>query len=248
MDEGSLPPPRFDVKGCVVGLEKVADNVTAMQIAVEGAPLAFAPGQYVALTLPDQKPRDYSLSWRSTPSLLEFFVRDHKAGGASSFIARRLRVDDEVRFDGPFGTMTVDPAHKGPILCLAFSTGIGPIVSIAAAIADQNPEADLRLYWGAAEAEELFLPDDIAAALPLNGQLVLCADDGELDSGIVHPGSALDAVRADFDTLEGWLAYAAGPPRLVEAAAPLLYSIGLAADAFRADAFFTEQDKQKSPS
>ena len=98
----------------VVGLEKVADNITAMQIAVEAPPLAFAPGQYVALTLPDQKPRDYSLSWRSTPFLLEFFVRDHKAGGASSFVARRLRVDDEVCFDGPFGTMTVDPIHQGP--------------------------------------------------------------------------------------------------------------------------------------
>ena len=248
MEDGALPPPRFGVHGQVVGLEKIADNVTAMQIAVEGPPLAFAPGQYVALTLPDQKPRDYSLSWRSTPFLLEFFVRDHKAGGASSFVARRLRVDDEVWFDGPFGTMTADPIHLGPVLCVAFSTGIGPIASIAAAIADQQPEADLHLYWGAAEAQELFLLDDIAAALPLNGQLVLCAEDGDPASCIIRPGSPLDAIKADFDTLDGWQAYAAGPPRMVEAAAPLLHSLGLTADAFRADAFFTEQDKQKSPS
>jgi len=246
VEDGALPPPRFGVKGIVAGLEAVADNVTAMQVAVEGPPLAFAPGQYVALTLPEQQPRDYSLSWRSTPSLLEFFVRDHRAGGASSFVARRLRVDDEVHFDGPFGTMTVDLSHQGPVLCLAFSTGIGPIASIAAAIAEQQPEADLRLYWGAAEAQELFLLDDIAAALPLNGELVLCADDGEPDSAIIHAGSPLEALQADIASLDGWLAYAAGPPRMVEAAAPLLQSLGLAADALRADAFFTAKDKQKT--
>ena len=132
--------------------------------------------------------------------------------------------------------------------CTPSIASITSIASIAAAIADQQPEADLHLYWGAAEAQELFLLDDIAAALPLNGQLVLCAEDGDPASGIIRPGSPLDAIKADFDTLDGWQAYAAGPPRMVEAAAPLLHSLGLTADAFRADAFFTEQDKQKSPS
>lgn len=245
MQEGALPSPRFGVTGRVAGLEKVAESVTALRIEVTDAPLAFAPGQYVALTLPEQPPRDYSLTWRSEPALLEFFIRDHQSGGASSFVARRLRVDDEVCFDGPFGTMTPDPEHTGPVLCIAGSTGIGPIAGIAAAIGHIRPDAEVHLYWSAAQAEELFLLDDLAAALPLDGGLILAADDAEADGVIVRRGSALDAVQADFGRLDGWAAYAAGPPAMVEAAADLLVSLGLDADAFHADAFFTQKDKQK---
>ena len=163
VDEGALPPPRFGLEGHVAALEQVSPRVTSMRIAVDGPPLAIAPGQYVALTLPEQEPRDYSLSWRSTPGLLEFFVHDH-GSGASRFIAERLRVRDRVFLDGPFGTMGLSLAHPGPLLCIASSTGIGPVMAIAEAAGELHPAREVQVYWGATNAEDLFLIDDIASA------------------------------------------------------------------------------------
>lgn len=245
MGDGALPPPRFGVEGHVAALEQVAPNVTAMRIAVDGPPLAFTPGQYVALTLPEHEARDYSLSWRSTPGLLEFLVHDHGAG-ASNFIAERLRVRDRVFFDGPFGTMGLGLLHEGPLLCIAFSTGIGPVMGIAEAAGELHPEREVQVYWGAANAADLFLIDEVAGALPPDSSLILAAEDGEPDSSVIRPGTGLDAIRADHRSLEGWAVVAAGPPRMVEAAALLVKSLGLPPEALHADAFFTWKDKQTS--
>ena len=238
-----MPPPRFGLEGHVAALEQVSPRVTSMRIAVDGPPLAFAPGQYVALTLPEQEPRDYSLSWRSTPGLLEFFVHDH-GSGASRFIAERLRVRDRVFLDGPFGTMGLGLAHPGPLLCIASSTGIGPVMAIAEAARELHPAREVQVYWGATNAEDLFLIDDIASAVPPEGSLILSAEDGEPDSAVIRPGTPLDAVVMDHRSLEGWAVVAAGPPRMVEAAALLVESLGLPMEAFHADAFFTQKDKQ----
>ena len=243
MDDGALPPPRFGVEGHVAALEQVSPRVTAMRIAVDDAPLLFAPGQYVALTLPEQEPRDYSLSWRSTADQLEFFVHDH-GSGASRFIAERLRVRDRVFLDGPFGTMGLSLMHSGPLLCIASSTGIGPIMGIAEAAGELNPDREVQVYWGAPNAEDLFLIDDVASVLPPDGSLILTAEDGEPDSAVIRPGSPLDALRTDHKSLEGWAVVAAGPPRMVEAAAVLVESLSLPMEAFHADAFFTQKDKQ----
>jgi len=243
MVDAALPPPRFCVEGYVAALEQVSPGVTALRIAVDGAPLAFAPGQYVALTLPEQQARDYSLSWRSTPGLLEFFVHDH-GSGPSRFIAERLRVRDRVFFDGPFGTMCLGLSHDGPLLCIAFSTGIGPVMGIAQAAGELHPEREVQVYWGAANAADLFLIDEVAGALPPDSSLILAAEDGEPDSSVIRPGTALDAIMADFRNLEGWAVVAAGPPRMVEAATLLVESLGLPPEALHADAFFTQKDKQ----
>ncbi|HKK29389.1 MAG TPA: FAD-binding oxidoreductase [Alphaproteobacteria bacterium] len=244
MDETALPPPRFGVEGRIAALENLSPGVTAVRVAVESGPLIFAPGQYVAMSLPEQPPRDYSLTWRSAPDELEFFVRDHGVGGTSTFIAERLRVRDSIRFDGPFGTMPLALGHEGPLLCIAASTGIGPVTAIAKAAGELAPEREVQLYWGAAKAEDLFLVDDIAAALPLDGRLVLSAEDVEPDNGMIRAGNPVDAVSVYHGVLEGWGAVAAGPPVMVEAAAVLIQSLGLAPENFHADAFFTQKDKQ----
>jgi ferredoxin-NAD(P)+ reductase (naphthalene dioxygenase ferredoxin-specific) len=247
VDESGLAPPRFGVEGRVVAIEPLSPSVTAVRVRVEGKPLAFAPGQYVALTLPEQQPRDYSLTWRSQPDELEFFVRNHGAGGTSSYAAERLRIADLVHFDGPFGTMTPgvhDPSDYAPILCIASSTGIGPIAALVEVIGDLAPERELHLYWGAAEANDLFLLNELSGLMPLEGRLVLSAEDAEPDDTIVRHGTPLDAIAADIESLHGWTAFAAGPPVMVEAAAVLLQSLGLAPEALHADAFFTQKDKQ----
>jgi naphthalene 1,2-dioxygenase ferredoxin reductase component len=247
MDEVALPAPRFGVIGRVAELEPLSASVMAVRVELAASPLVFAPGQYVALTLPGQPARDYSLTWRSEPGLLEFFVRDHGGGGTSSFVAERLRLGDVVRFDGPFGAMARVLEHVGPLLCIAASTGIGPVAAIAAAAGELLPDREVQLVWGGANAKDLFLIDEVAGILPGNGALLLSADDEEgEESRMICSGTPLDLIADHHDSLSGWAVAAAGPPAMVEAAADLVQSLGVDPDSFHADAFFTQRDKQAS--
>ena len=46
---------------------------------------------------------------------------------------------------------------------------------------------------------------------------------------------------ADLPDLDGWKAYLAGPPAMVDAAAPLLLERGIRKDDIHADVFFTPE-------
>jgi len=53
-----------------------------------------------------------------------------------------------------------------------------------------------------------------------------------------------EALRADIAGLDGWKAYLAGPPAMVEACVDVLAELGLPRADCHADAFYTEADKQ----
>ncbi len=57
-------------------------------------------------------------------------------------------------------------------------------------------------------------------------------------------GFLADAVGADFTDLDGFKAYLAGPPVMVESATQALIAKGLRRRDCHADAFYTEQEKQ----
>ena len=56
-----------------------------------------------------------------------------------------------------------------------------------------------------------------------------------------QPGYVTDAVATDLRDLDGWKAYLAGPPVMVDAAGPMLLERGLRADDIHADVFFTPE-------
>jgi CDP-4-dehydro-6-deoxyglucose reductase/ferredoxin-NAD(P)+ reductase (naphthalene dioxygenase ferredoxin-specific) len=58
-------------------------------------------------------------------------------------------------------------------------------------------------------------------------------------------GFLADAVAADFTDLDGYKAYLAGPPIMVESTVEKLKLLGLDRSDCHADAFYTEADKKK---
>jgi CDP-4-dehydro-6-deoxyglucose reductase/ferredoxin-NAD(P)+ reductase (naphthalene dioxygenase ferredoxin-specific) len=53
-----------------------------------------------------------------------------------------------------------------------------------------------------------------------------------------------DALAADLGDLDGWKAYLAGPPPMVESCVETLVARGLRRADCHADAFYTEAEKQ----
>jgi CDP-4-dehydro-6-deoxyglucose reductase/ferredoxin-NAD(P)+ reductase (naphthalene dioxygenase ferredoxin-specific) len=229
----------------VVALDAMTHDIKRLRCAVvAGGPFVFSAGQYCAVTLDRLPARDYSMANLPDDAVLEFHVR-HVAGGATSrYVAERLAVGEEIRVEGPYGTSWLREAHRGPILALAGGSGLAPIKSMVERALQLGMQQDVHLYFGVRDERDLYLEDHFIGLTRTHPNLSFVPVLSEPSrptarrTGFVH-----EAVAADFAGLDGFKAYLAGPPPMVEAATKLLQGRGMRRQDIHADAFYTEAEK-----
>jgi len=229
----------------VAAIEALTDDVRRLKLDIEsGGPFDFSPGQYARLTFGRLPGRDFSMANRPDEAGLEFHVRLLPGGTVSRFIADSLAVGDKVRIDGPMGIAYLRDSHRGPILAIAGSTGLAPILSIVATALDKGMPQPIHLYFGVRDERDLYDMDRLEALADAHDNLTVVP----VLSDPVAPterrtGFVTDAVARDFADLDGAKAYVAGPPAMVEAAVPLLVRLGVRRADCHYDAFYTEAEK-----
>ena len=128
---------------------------------------------------------------------------------------------------------------------MAGGSGLAPVKSIVEAALAAGARQPVRLYVGARAERDLYMLDHLAALAARHPNLevvpVLSEPGGPTArrTGFLH-----EALRADLAGLDGWKAYLAGPPAMVEACVGVLGELGLRRTDCHADAFYTEADKQ----
>lgn len=244
----------------VVELAFVTHDVLRLRLTIEsGGPYTFSAGQFAKLQFPFARdtPRDYSMANQPDESTLEFHIRCI-AGGLSGQIPSSLEVGDPVRVSGPFGTSYLREQHAGPVIAIAGGTGLAPIRSIVATMLDKGLRRPIHLYFGVRGERDVYAEAELRewqACHPDLAVHIVLSDEPDPETAppprqdlSAGPGLArryglvTDAVRADFSRFEGFQAYLAGPPAMVDAATELLAAGGLAARDIHADAFYSAVD------
>jgi naphthalene 1,2-dioxygenase ferredoxin reductase component len=243
-DEVIVHPLRY-LTCRVVALDDATHDIKRLRLAIEaGGPFSFSAGQYAALTLAGQAPRDYSMANRPDEPGLEFHIRRSASGRASAYVAERLRIGDQVKVEGPFGSSFLREKHTGPILAIAGGSGLAPIKSIVESALAAGMAQPIDLYFGVRTERDLYLEEHFRELEARHGNFrfipVLSAPDGATTrrTGFVH-----EAACADHADLDGAKAYLAGPPVMVEAATAALLERGMRRQDIHADAFYTEAEK-----
>jgi naphthalene 1,2-dioxygenase ferredoxin reductase component len=242
-DEVVLHPRR--ILDCTVeALEDATHDIKRLRLRIDGGgPFTFSAGQYAAVTFAGQKTRDYSMANTPDDKAVEFHIRRAKDGKTSSFVATELKVGDKVRVEGPLGASYLRDTHKGPILAIAGGSGLAPIKSIIETALAKGMAQHIYFYFGVRDERDLYLEDHFAglAAKHKNFHFIPVLSEpsaaGKRRTGFVH-----DAVKADFDDVDGCKAYLAGPPVMVEAATKMLEGRGMKRSDIHADAFYTEAE------
>ena len=229
----------------VVALAQATHDIRVVRLSIEsGGPYSFAAGQYASVQFADLPPRDYSMANRPDEDILEFHIRLLPGGAVTPHVAQTLKIGDRVKVIGPYGSSHLREKHTGPVLALAGGSGLAPIKSIVETALAQGAQQKMTLYFGVRAERDLYLEDhfrDLCARHPnLDFVPVLSQADGPTQR---RTGFLADAVRADFDALDGAKAYLAGPPIMVETAVKALMDMGLRRQDCHADAFYTEADK-----
>lgn len=171
---------------------------------------------------------------------LEFHIRRVQGGVATHRIHTLLEPGDSVLVEGPFGSSYLRERHTGPILCTAGGSGLAPINGIFEAAIARGMKQPIHVYFGARGERDLYLVDHFVGLAQRHPNVTFTPvlSDATLGSRW-RTGFVTDAVAKDLQDFDGWKAYVAGPPPMVEAAMQICSARGLRSEDLYADVFFT---------
>ncbi|MFO1189364.1 MAG: hypothetical protein U1E97_07195 [Alphaproteobacteria bacterium] len=136
------------------------------------------------------------------------------------------------------------PGPGGPILAIAGGSGLAPFGQSCTGNPCRRSSRRIVLYLGAHAEAGLYGLDEFASlARQCPGLQVVPVVTMAGDMRFRH-GTVAAAIRSDFNTLDGWTAYMAGPPPMIAEIDAALQDIGLAAADRHADPFYSVAEMQ----
>lgn len=221
----------------IVSVEQLAPEIVRVVLKTPPAtPLRFVSGQYVDV-IADGVRRSYSLA--NAPradGLLELLIKRYAGGHLSTFWFERVKTNDLIRLEGPFGTFFRREAEPTNVVFLATGTGIAPVKALLEETATDR-EASLRqrirVFWGNREAEN-FCWDPVSLGLDIGFHHLVSGANPDWSGrrGYVHEAAIHDGVDP-ADTI----VYACGSSAMIASARDALVALGLPPRRFLSDAF-----------
>ncbi len=237
----------------VISIDKPTPDVAVLRLQLPANQnFQYRAGQYVEFILRDGKRRSYSMAnaphTLGSPPAMELHIRHLPGGVFTDQVFGSMREKDILRMEGPFGSFFLREDSQRPIVLLASGTGFAPIKALIEHMEHQGTKRPTVLYWGARRRADLYLNDWAMAAqsrLPWLSYVPVLSDATPEDAWAGRTGFVHQAVMADHSDLSGHEVYACGVPVMVDAAKrDFTTQCGLPEDAFYADSFTSEADKQ----
>ena len=130
---------------------------------------------------------------------------------------------------------------------VAGGSGMAPILSLLRAFSASGCERPIRFFYGARTRADLCFEAELRElerTLPNFRYLPALSEAGGDDGWDGETGLITDVVKRHASDLTGAHAYVCGPPPMVEAAIPLLTSLGVAEKRIYFDKFTTTGEPQ----
>jgi CDP-4-dehydro-6-deoxyglucose reductase, E3 len=182
--------------------------------------LSFHPGQYLDILLEGGRRRSFSIASPPHDSeLLELHVRRVAGGELTPRLFGHAAPGTLLRVEGPLGQF-VYRENERPLLMIGGGTGFAPLKSMLRHALERGSKRVIHLYWGAREARDVYEDGLVltwARQYPQLRFTVVLSEAGEAKAPHHRLGWVHEAVLADYQDLQAFDVYAAGPPALVEA-------------------------------
>ena len=229
----------------VIEIEFVTHDILIVRLAIErGGPYDFSAGQYAEVTFGDLPARDFSMANRPDQKTLEFHIRLFSDGMVTPYIKDCLSVGDTVEVNGPLGNAHFRDNHTGPIIAVAGGSGLAPIKSIIETALAKGARQEIFFYFGVKDERDIYFEDYFKNLTKSHTNLtfntILSDPSAKTDR---RTGFLADIILQDFSDLDGFKAYLAGPPIMVETSVKSLKHKKIRQQDIHADAFYTEKEK-----
>ncbi len=221
-----------EYRATLLSAKQKTKNISSFILELPGATgFSFEAGAFILLRIP-QYPgnrlvlqRPYSLA--SPPSQakrLELNIRRVSKGAGTTYLFEHLKPGDPVVFFGPYGDFQLSDSQR-PIIFMAGGSGLSPVKSMLAELADAGSRREVTFIFGAHSQASLFDLDamqEYAQRLPnfrFIPTLTEPADAWHGEKGTVtEAGDRIIPWGSDFE------AYLCGSPGMIAAALELLHN------------------------
>jgi propane monooxygenase reductase component len=217
---------------------------------IEPAEIKFFPGQYMDIAIPGTDAvRSFSMANTSSREggLLEFVIKVYPDGQFSKFLDEELAIGDRLDLTGPFGVFTLREGDSD-LVFVGGGAGMAPILSLLRSMAERGIQRNATFFYGARGPGDLcFEPElrELQEKLPGFRYLPALSESTGDDDWAGETGLITDVVKRHAADLTGAHAYVCGPPPMVEAALPLLATLGVADKRIYYDKFTTTGNPQE---
>jgi propane monooxygenase reductase subunit len=211
---------------------------------VEPTEIKFFPGQYVDIAIPGtDETRSFSMANTSSreSGLLEFVIKVYPDGLFSHFLDATLQSGDRLELTGPYGMFTLREGEDD-LVFIGGGAGMAPILSLLRSMAERGINRKATYYYGARGHRDLCFEDELRAledTLPGFRYVPALSEPSPGDGWAGETGLITDVVKRHTAGLARAHAYVCGPPPMVEAALPLLATLGVEEKRIYYDKFTT---------
>jgi propane monooxygenase reductase subunit len=235
--------PIQDAVAEVVSKDPVTHDMRHLVLRlIEPGEIKYFPGQYVDITIPGtEETRSFSMAnTNSRDGRLEFVIKVYPDGLFSHFLDTTLQVGDRLQLTGPYGVFTLREGDDD-LVFIGGGAGMAPILSLLRSMAERGLTRKATYYYGARGRRDLCFEDELRAledTLPGFRYIPALSEAPDKDwDG--ETGLITDVVKRHADGLARVHAYVCGPPPMVEAALPLLATLGVPEKRIYYDKFTT---------
>jgi propane monooxygenase reductase component len=217
----------------VVSNEPVTHDMRHLVLRlIEPGEIKFFPGQYLDITIPGTDAvRSFSMANTTSreTGLLEFVIKVYPDGKFSQFLDTELAVGDRLDLSGPFGVFTLREGDSD-LIFVGGGAGMAPIMSLLRSMAERGISRPATFFYGARGGRDLCFESELRELedkLPSFRYLPALSEPAGDEGWTGETGLITDVVKRHAGSLAGAHAYVCGPPPMVEAAIPLLSSLGV---------------------
>ena len=217
---------------------------------IEPAEIKFFPGQYMDIAIPGTDAvRSFSMANTSSreSGLLEFVIKVYPDGKFSEFLAETLAEGDRLDITGPFGVFTLREGDND-LVFVGGGAGMAPILALLRTVSERGLTRKATFFYGARTKKDLCFEAELHE---LEGNLAdfhyipALSEPGDDEEWDGETGLITDVVKRHASDLRGAHAYVCGPPPMVEAAVPLLATLGVEEKRIYFDKFTTTGNPQE---
>jgi len=179
--------------------------------------------------------------------LLEFVIKVYPDGKFSEFLAETLAEGDRLDITGPFGVFTLREGDND-LVFVGGGAGMAPILALLRTLSERGLERKATFFYGARTKKDLCFEaelHELEEKLANFHYIPALSEPGADEEWDGETGLITDVVKRHASDLRGAHAYVCGPPPMVEAAVPLLATLGVEEKRIYFDKFTTTGNPQE---